>query len=141
MAQTTGFNLPPPQEPFVDPKTGILSFTGYQYLLSLLNAAATAQATSTVATGLQSTGVNQATALQLGAQWNEVEVVPAGPGVLLSAYDPGQSQTIFNEGVHALLIYPAPGSQIDALGQNEPFSLAAGVRVTFDFTTATQIRS
>lgn len=141
MAQTTGFNLPPPQEPFVDPKSGILSYTGYQYLLSLLNAAASSQSTSTVDTGLVATGTNQATALQLVKQWNEVDTVAPGTGVLLSAYQKGQAQTVFNQGANALLIYPPPGSQIDALGVNVAYSLASGARVTFDFTSATQIRS
>lgn len=141
MAQTSGFNLPPPQEPFVVSGTLNLSYTGYQYLLSVLNAASSAQATASVATGLGAGGTNQATALQLSAQWNEVDTVPNGSGVLLSAYQPGQSQTVFNQGLNPLDIYPPPGSQIDALGENEPYSLAAGSRITFDFTSATQIRS
>lgn len=141
MAQTTGRNLPPPQSPFVDPKTGILSYDGYQYLLSLLSAAASDQATASVDTGLVATGTNQATALQLTAQWNEVDTIAPNTGVLLSAYNAGQSQTVFNQGANALLVYPAPGSQIDALGENVAFSLGSGLRATFDFTTADQIRS
>lgn len=142
MAQTSGFNLPPPQEPFVDPGTGILSNSGYQYLLSLLNAAATDQATSTVDTGLKSTGASQATALQLSAQWNEVDSVPNGTGVLLSSYQPGQAQTVFNgDAANALLVYPPPGSEIDALGLNAPFSLAHGTRLSFETWSENQIRS
>lgn len=141
MAQTTGFNLPPPQEPFVDPKTGILSYSGYQYLLSLLSAAASSLATATTALGLTATGTNQATALQLGAQWNEVDTVAMGTGVLLSPYQVGQSQTVFNGGAHALQVYPPPGLQIDALGDNEPYSLAAGSRIAFETWSDSQIRS
>lgn len=141
MAQTTGLNLPPPQSPFVDPKTGVLSTDGNQYLLSLLQAASSNQSTATIASGLEATGVNQATALQLSAQWNEVDTVAVGSGVLLSALNQGQSQTVFNQGAHALLIYPPPGTQIDALGLNQPFSLAADARITFDFTSLAQIRS
>ena len=141
MAQTNGFNLPPPQEPFVDPQTGILNYSGYQYLLSLLNSASENQPSATVATGLTATGANQATALQLGSQWNEVDVVAPGTGVLLSAYSEGQSQTVFNQGANTLQIYPSPQSQIDSLGQNEPYMLAAGARITFDFVSAMQIRS
>lgn len=142
MAQTTGQNLPPPQSPFVNPATGILANDGYQYLLSLLNAAANDQATSTVATGLEATGTNQATALQLSSQWNEVDsAANAGAGVLLSAYQPGQQQTVFNGLGAALPVYPPPGVQIDALGVNQPYSLAAGARLTFDFWSDTQIRS
>lgn len=141
MAQTTGFNLPPPQSPFVDPQTGVLANDGYQYLLSLLKAAASTQATATVDQGLSATGGNQATALQLSAQWNEVDNVAAGTGVLLSAYQTGQSQTVFNLGASPLLVYPPPGSQIDVLGENVAYSLGVGLRITFDFTSETQIRS
>lgn len=141
MAQTTGFNLPPPQEPFVDPKTGFLVDGGYQFLLGLLKSAASSQATATVDSGLVATGANQATALQLNAQWNEVDTVPAGSGVLLSAFGEGQSQTVFNQGLNPLSVYPPPGSQIDALGANIAFALAAGARHTFDFLTGSQIRS
>lgn len=142
MAQTTGQNLPLQQSPFVDPETGVLSYDGYQYLLSLLAQAESSQSTATVATGLEATGTNQATALQLTNQWNEVDTVPSGSGVLLSAYGPGQTQVVFNEDpANALLVYPAPGSQINALGENIAYSLAAGSRATFDFVTDTQIRT
>lgn len=141
MAQTTGFNLPPPQTPFVDPKTGILDWTGFQYLLSLLNAAASSQATATIAKGLIATGNNQATALQLNAQWNEIDTVAANTGVLLSVYDPGQSQTVFNGGANNLNVYPPPGVQIDTLGDNEPYILAPGARLSFETWSANQIRS
>lgn len=140
MAQTTGQNLPPPQEPFVNVNL-TLSDSGYQFQLSLLNKASSAKVTATVDQGLAATGVNQATALQLSAEWNEVDTVPAGSGVLLSAYQPGQSQTVFNLGAHALLVYPPPGLQIDALGVNAAYSLAVGLRITFDFMSETQIRS
>lgn len=141
MAQVTGQNLPPPQSPFVDPATGFLSDDGYQYLLSLLAAAAADQATVTTSDGLVATGTNQATALQLTSQWNEVDTVPAGSGVLLSALQVGQSQTVFNEGVNPLNVYPPPGARINALALNAPFPLGTGSRATFDFTSDTQIRS
>lgn len=141
MAQTTGSNLPPPQSPFVDNGSLNLSYDGYQYLLSLLNKAASDQATSTVDSGLTAKGTNQATALQLSSQWNEVDTVPAGAGVLLSAFQEGQSQTVFNEGTNPLLVYPPPGSNINALTENAAFSLASGSRATFDFISSTQIRT
>lgn len=141
MAQTTGQNLPPPQSPFVDPSTGVLSNDGIQYLLSLLNAAASTQAIATIEQGLVAKGTNQATALQLNAQWNEVDTVAAGTGVLLSNYGAGQSQVVFNEGANPLNVYPAPGAQINAMAANAPFVLAVGTRGTFEFISATQIRS
>lgn len=136
-----GRNLPPPQSPFVDTGTLNLSYDGYQFLLSLLNAAANAQSTSSVDTGLTATGTNQATAFQLSSQWNEIDTTAAGTGVLLTAYQPGQAQVVFNGGVNPLLVYPPPGAMINALGANVAFSLAAGSRQTFDFFTANQIRT
>lgn len=134
-----GQNLPVPQSPFVNPQSGTLSYDGYQYLLSLL--AQASGSTATVASSLTSTGTNQATALQLSSQWNEVDTVASGTGVLLSAYQAGQSQVVFNEGTNPLLVYPAPGIQINALGNNVAFSLAAGSRGTFNFVSSTQIRT
>lgn len=145
MAQTTGRNLPPPQSPFVDgtgdDPTYNLSGDGYQYLLSLLAAAANSLATSSVDSNLTATGANQATALQLSSQWNEITTTPAGTGVLLQALQTGQSQTVFNQGANALNVYPPPGGQIDALGVNVAYSLAPTLRHTFDFVSASQIRS
>jgi hypothetical protein len=38
-------------------------------------------------------------------------------------------------------VYPPPDMQIDNLGENEPYSLAAGTLLTFEFWSTTQIRS
>ena len=138
---TTGQNLPVQQSPFVDTKTGFLTYDGYQYLLSILNKAAGQIPTASVATALVATGTNQATALQLSSQWNEVDTVAANTGVLLSSYQPGQAQTVFNGDTNPLSIYPPPGMQINALGVNAAFSLTAGLRATFDFISSTQIRT
>jgi hypothetical protein len=137
-----GKNLPPPQSPFVSAPNFNLSSDGYQYLLSLLAAEQSAIPTASISTALVATGANQATALQLSSQWNEVDTVPAGSGVLLSTYQPGQAQIVFNGApANALLVYPPPGYQINALGVNVGFSLAAGSRATFDFVSTTQIRT
>lgn len=142
MAQMTGRNLPPPQSPFVDAGTFNLSYDGYQYLLSLLAAAANTQATATVATALKSTGTNQATALLLTSQWNEVDTVAAGTGVLLPAYQPGQSVTVFNaDPSNSLNVYPAPGMEIDALGANQPYTIVAGKMQVFNTVSSAQIFS
>lgn len=139
MVQTTGRNLPPPQSAFID-KLLNLSSDGYQYLLSLLAIAATAIPTASINTGLVATGTNQATALQLSAQWNEVDTIAAGTGVLLQALQPGQSQAVFNEGANALNVYPPPGFKIDASAINVAVLLAPTAKRTFDFVSTTQIR-
>lgn len=139
---TTGKDLPLPQTPFVDPKTGVLSNDGYQYFLSLINKLATSIPTTTIATGLSAQGTTQATALLLSAGWNEVDTASvADNGVLLDSLQPGRAQTVFNESGIAINVYPAPGLQINALAMNAPFALGNNTRVTFDFTSATQIRS
>lgn len=138
MAQTTGRNLNPPQSTFVN-KDGTLSYDGYQYLLSLQ--AANSSSTATVSNALTATGTNQATALALTSDWNEVTNVAAGSGVLLQALQAGQSQIVFNQGAHPLNVYPPPGGTINALAVNAPFALAAGSRQTFDFTSSSQIRT
>jgi hypothetical protein len=144
MSTINGRNLPPPQSPFVDPKSGTLSTDGYQYLLSLLAIASNAIQTSTVATGLTATGTNQPTALALFSQWNEVDTVAAGTGVLLQALQPGKSQTVFNRGANNLNIYPPPGMTIGSnLGTgavNAAYLVGAGTKYTFDFYPSMQIR-
>lgn len=140
MARVTGRNLPPPQSSFVD-KALNLSSDGYQYLLSLLAIASTAVTTASVSTGLVAGGTNQATALLLSSQWNEVDTIVGFGGVLLGAMQPGQSQTVFNQGAGALSVYPPPGMAIDALAVNAPYVLASGLRHTFDFLSSVQIRS
>jgi hypothetical protein len=142
MAQTTGQNLPLPQSPFVN-SDGTLSYDGYQYLLSLLADAESAQYTATVATGLEATGTNQATAFQLSNQWNVVDTVAAGSGVLLSSLNAGQTQAVFNANTLSdlLNVYPPPGVQIDALGANKPYQLAALKMQIFNFVSSGQIDS
>lgn len=142
MAQVTGRNLPPPQSPFVDSPSLNLSYDGYQFLLAQFAAAAANQSTATVDQNLAATGTNQATALQLSSQWNEVDTATVtANGVLLSSYQQGQSQTVVNLSGISINVYPPPGSQIDALLPNQAYALASGLRVAFDFFSPTQIRS
>lgn len=139
---TTGNNLPPPQTPLVDPKTGILTNDGYQYFLGLINQLAGAATVSSVASGIKAQGTTQATAQPLSAGWNEVDVASAGNnGVLLDAQQPGTSQTVFNNSGTSINVYPPPGAGIDGLGNNAPYVLTNGLRQTFDFISTVQIRS
>lgn len=136
----TGQNLPPPQTPFVLP-SGVLSNDGYQFLLDLISNALQMQVTASVATGLVATGTNQATALLLTNNWNEVDTVATGSGVLLASLNMGQQQLVSNNSGSALAVYPPPGMQIDSLAVNQAYSLAAGTRVSFDYFSTVQIRS
>ena len=138
----SGRNLPPPQSPFVDKSNLNLSWTGYQFLLNLLNAATSSLAASTANTRLTATGNNQLNALQLNADWNEFDTVPVGSGALLSALQQGQTQVVFNDDpTNALLVYPPPGGTINALAANAGYSLAAQSKATFYFIMALEIKT
>jgi hypothetical protein len=149
VVNVSGRNLPPPQVPFVNPpdpkNSGVdyaLSDTGYQFLLNLLNHATSSLAAGVVDKSLSATGNNQATALQLNADWNEFDHVPAGSGALLSALQPGQIQLVFNDDpAQALLVYPPPGGTINRLNENDAFSVPFNAKTTFYFTTATEIKT
>jgi hypothetical protein len=136
-----GLNLPPPQTPFVDPATGILSSQGYQYFLGLLNGIAGAIPTATLAAQIAAAGTNQATALQLAYQWNVITSGAANTGVLLEALQPGQDQVVFNASGSSKNIYPPPGYQIDAQAVNAAYALANNKMQIFNFVSATQINS
>jgi len=138
---TTGKTLPPPQSPFVDPKTGTLSSDGYQYFLALINTLAAAIPTASLTIGLVAQGASQATALQLTSPWNVIASAAGGSGVLLLSYNPGQSQTVFNQSGSPINIFPPSGSTIDALAVNAPYVLSSGKMQIFNVETATQILS
>ncbi len=138
---TTGNTLPPPQSPFVDPSTGVLSNDGYLYILGLINQLIAAIPTAGLDVGLTATGTTQATALLLTKQWNVVAAGANGAGVLLSAYQPGQNQVVFNQTSVTIDIYPPPGFTIDANLVNQPYELGGGKMQIFNFESATQIAS
>lgn len=96
---------------------------------------------TTVATGLVATGATQATALVLVAGWNEVDTVPVNTGVVVPTLGVGLASTVFNEGVNSLKVYPPVGGQIDALGVNIPYPLAASKVQSLFQLTATQWRT
>jgi len=137
-----GNNLPPPQSAFVDKTTGILSYDGYQFLLDLLSNALSGLTQQSVSLNLSARGNSQATALLLPSQWNVVSssIFPNN-GALLAAYQPGEMQAVFNQSGGNVNIYPPPGGQIDALGDNVFYALAAGKMQIFNFVSSSQIES
>jgi hypothetical protein len=78
------------------------------------------------AAGAVAAGTTQADALVITAGATEFATVAAGAGAKLPVGDPGAPAWIFNGGANALLVYPFLGGQIDALGANAAFSVAAG---------------
>jgi hypothetical protein len=90
---------------------------------------------------LTAAGTNQATALQLNLDWNEVLTTPSGSGVVLLSIQPGQTQTVYNGGLNSLKVYPSAGRQTDKLGVNAAYSLASGKTQQFECLSSTQFRS
>lgn len=92
--------------------------------------------------GLTATGAATGTALLLAAQSNQVSTVAAGTGVrLMSVAASGLTIQIVNDGANALNVYPTTGTQIDGLGVNIPFSLAAGSAGIWTFVASGQWRT
>jgi len=84
------------------------------------------------------TGTTQGTATPLTTEWAHVSTTPANSGVMLASFGAGVPNTVINRGASTLKVYPPVGSQIDALGPNNPYSLATTKTQTFNQTTDTQ---
>ena len=138
---TTGQILPTPQTAIVDPKTGFLSEDGYKFLNNLINQLSQATPTATVETGIEATGLTQATATQLTKEWNLVETAALGGpfGVILDTLQTGQSQVVVNLSGQSINVYPPAGATINALASNAPLVLVTGAGATFAFFSTTQI--
>lgn len=95
-----------------------------------------------VATGLVAAGTNQGNALVLTTEWAEIATVAAATGVkLIPTVAGSEPLVVVNNGANNLNIYPAVGTQIDALGANNPYVLAPAAQRVFRAFTATQFYS
>jgi len=136
-----------PTTPLVDAR-GFVTVPYYQFFNQILQrtggaAGVEGEKPATVGTGLAATGANQATALPLENDWNEVDSVPAGTGVILTC-PVGNRQLVWNVGANALLIYPPNGGNIDAKAPNAAYSLASAATPkcqSFFRLTSTQWRT
>lgn len=79
-----------------------------------------------VNTGLTATGTTRADAYAITKTQNEFTTVASGTGCILPANAAGADITIWNQGADTLNVYPVAGAQIDALGTNNPDTIAAG---------------
>lgn len=95
----------------------------------------------TVATGLTATGTTQGTALSLSSLWNEITTTLANTGVIAANAAVGFELAIFNRGANNLNIYPPVGSQINALGANNPLVAAVNSTTLLYPTSSTQMYS
>lgn len=93
-----------------------------------------------ISPSITAAGATQATATEITTAINNVVVVAASAdGVRLPLAEPGVQILIRNsDASDALSIYPNTGSQINALGVNTAFSLAAGSTVQLFANTTTQ---
>jgi len=113
--------------PLINPKTGLLTVDGKYLLLALWNRTGKGSGiVPIVSPPLTATGNSQATALGLVADWNDVETVLAGSGVVMPTLKPGNDIVVFNGSATALNVYPFSGAAIDAFAVNAPFVLPAG---------------
>lgn len=89
--------------------------------------------------GVVAAGTTQDDAVPLSGTLNVIATAPASSGVML----PPQGQVvqqlmIVNKGSHTLKVYPQVDGQINALGANVAFSLAAGKILVGYYSTAIQ---
>lgn len=79
------------------------------------------------ASGLASTGTGQSDAYQLTQKVSVFSAVASGTGAVLpSSYASGTGLRVLNRGANNLLIYPAPGDQIEAYGVDQPVEVIPG---------------
>lgn len=91
-----------------------------------------------IAAGYVALGTVQGDALAITAGVSAFATVAAGTGAKLPAGVAGVQALVVNGGANALLVYPATGGQIDALGANVAFSVGAGKAALFVPVSATQ---
>lgn len=130
---------PVEQMPLVD-SNGMVTTLWWRFFFGLYKRNATT-VPYLVGTTLTAAGTTQTTALALTTEWSDISATPANSGVRLANFGVGLNSVVFNDGGAMLKIYPPIGSAIDALGTNNPFSLANGTSKDFYQLTATQFKS
>jgi hypothetical protein len=85
-------------------------------------------------------GTNQATALQLSAQFNEITGVVAGTGVALPSGATGTHCIVRNSGANPLLMYPKNGDSaaINSQATNSPIMIPVNTTAYIESTKLTQ---
>lgn len=94
--------------------------------------------------GVTAAGTTQAGATAVYGDNVVITTAAASSGVILSGnagFGPGDDVFIANQGANAVLVYPPVGGQINALGANAGFSIAAGKAASFRSTGASQFYS
>ena len=102
------------------------------------NVACAAFFDASVNAAVSAAGTVQANATVIANEINVVSTVASGAGVALPSGLAGIRVTLINTAANACLVYPASGGTINSLASNAAFSLAAGARLDFVCTSATQ---
>jgi hypothetical protein len=100
-------------------------------------------AATSVAAGLTaSVTQTQAGGLALTAQVNEVATVAnASDAVTLAVMTPGQWQEVYNDGAHAMKVFPGASQAIDAAGANASVTLTNAKGCFYTCTATNVIKS
>lgn len=131
-----------PQMPLVDPKTGLMTKDGRLLLTTMWQRTGGGTGIVPIVNGaLTAAGTTQQNALGLTGDWNNVETVASGTGVVMPTLKPGNDITVRNSGSNPLNVYPFPGSQINANAINAPHVVAPGVAVTYQCWSTTQVHT
>jgi TRAP-type mannitol/chloroaromatic compound transport system permease large subunit len=96
---------------------------------------------ATVNDAVTAAGTTQGTATALESEWNVITAGAINTGVVLDGFNIGVSTTAFNASGSAKNVYPPSGMTIDALGTNNPYSLANLKQQTFNQVSDTQFYS
>jgi hypothetical protein len=120
-----------PTAPFVETRGGLLTQDAVFLMLALFNRTGDGDGAPSVKVGVAAAGTTQATATVLSGDWNYVEIVPSGSGVILPLFSTsGLDCIVFNADAADLNVYPPISNvqpiQIDALVGNAPHVLHAG---------------
>ena len=91
--------------------------------------------------GVTAVGTTQATAFPMSTEWVVITTTPLNGGVKLAGFGAGTPSQVFNRGANPLKVYPPVGGQIDALGVNNPYVLAATKMQNFSQTGVGQFYS
>jgi hypothetical protein len=128
------------QGALIVPQSGQPTNFFYKFLLALFNSAGGGDGIVPVVSGaLTAEGNSQQTALVLAADWNLVETVPAGSGVVMPALSPGNDITVWNASGSNLNVYPFAGAAINAGAANAAYVLAPGDLAYFQCWSTTQL--
>lgn len=82
--------------------------------------------TFTIGSNITATGTNQAGAYLLTALTTIFDTVASGAGAILPTWATNAHYKVINRGANSLLLYPASGAQLEALGANNPGTITSG---------------